>query len=77
LRSPDLAAYDYFLWGYLKSTFSIPKPKTIEELKQRIKEETAAVQEQMTRRVMVKLRGRSEQCLRNGRRQLRDVVLKT
>jgi hypothetical protein len=58
VRLHDLAAYGYILWGYLKSTFSISKPKTIEEIKQRIKEETAAVPEQITHLVMEKLRGR-------------------
>jgi hypothetical protein len=48
VRSHDLAAYAYFLWGYFKSTFSISKLKTIEELKQRIKEEIAAVPGQIT-----------------------------
>jgi hypothetical protein len=74
VRSHDLAAYGYFLWGYLTSTFSISKPKTIEELKQRIKEGTAAVPGQITRLVMQKLRGSFEQCLRNGGRHLRDVI---
>jgi hypothetical protein len=46
--SPDLSTYDYFLWGYLKSKVLISKPTTIEELKQRIKEEIAAIPEQMT-----------------------------
>jgi hypothetical protein len=54
VRSTDLAAYDYFLWGYLKRKVFISKPKTIEELKQRIKEEAAAVPEQMTHQVLEK-----------------------
>jgi len=33
-RSPDLSAWDYFLWGYLKSRVFISKPGTIAELKQ-------------------------------------------
>ncbi|GFG34291.1 hypothetical protein Cfor_07086, partial [Coptotermes formosanus] len=44
---------------------SISKPGTIEKLKQRIKEEIAAIPEQMTRRVMENFRARLEQCLRN------------
>ena len=53
-RSPDLSACDYILWGYLRSRVFISKPKTTAELKQRIKEEIAAIPEQMTRRVMSK-----------------------
>jgi hypothetical protein len=76
-RSPDLSACDYSFWGYLKSKFFISKPTTIEELKQRIKEEVAAIPEQMTRRVMENRRGRLEQCLRDGGRHLSDVLYKT
>jgi hypothetical protein len=75
-RSPDLSACDYFLWGYLKSKVLISKPTTIEELKQRMKDEIAAIPEQMTRRVTENLWGRLEQCLRNGWRHLNDEILK-
>ena len=71
-RSPDLSACDYFLRGYLKSRVFISKPRTIAELKQNIKEEIAAIPEQMTRRVMGNLGVRLKQCLRNG-----DVLFKT
>jgi hypothetical protein len=57
-RSPDLSACDCFLLGYLKSKVLISKPTTIKELKQRIKEEIAAILEQMTHRVMENHRGR-------------------
>jgi len=69
-RSPDLSACDYFLWGYLKSRVFICKPRTI-------KEEIAAIPEQMTRRAMENLGVRLKQCLRNGGRHLRDVIFKT
>jgi len=36
-RSPDLSAYGYFLWGYLKIKVFMSKPRTIAELKQSIK----------------------------------------
>ena len=44
-RSPDLSAYDYILWEYLKSRIFISKPRTIKELKQSIKEEIATIPE--------------------------------
>jgi hypothetical protein len=47
--SPDLPACDYFLWGYLKSKVFFSKPRTIAELKQRMKEEIAAIPEEITR----------------------------
>jgi hypothetical protein len=42
-HSPDLTTYDNFLWGFLKHKVFITNPRAIEELKQRIKEETAAI----------------------------------
>jgi hypothetical protein len=62
--------------GISQSNILISKPRTIEELKQRIKEEIAATPEQMTRRVMENLRERSEECLRNGGRRLNDDFFK-
>jgi len=76
-RSPDLSACYYFLWGYLKSRDFISKPRTIKELKQSIKEEIAAIRQQMTRRVMENLAVRLKQCLRNGGRHLSDVIFGT
>jgi hypothetical protein len=49
-RSLDLSACDYFLLGYFKSKVFTSKPRTIEELKHRIKEEIVAIPEQMARR---------------------------
>jgi hypothetical protein len=43
--------------GYFKCKVFISKPRTSEELKQRIKEEIAAILKQMTRRVMENHRG--------------------
>ncbi|GFG38805.1 hypothetical protein Cfor_02817, partial [Coptotermes formosanus] len=65
VRSPDLSACGYFLWGCLKINLSIFKPRTIEKLKQRIKEEIAEIPEQTTRWMTGSLRERSGQCLRN------------
>ena len=75
--SPDLSACDYFLCGYIKSRIFISKPRTIEELKQSITEEIAAIPEQMTRRVMENLGVRLKQCLRKGGRHVGDVLSKT
>ena len=42
-RSPDLTPADFFLWGYLKSKVYVNKPRTVEELKDNIREEIAAI----------------------------------
>ena len=36
-RPPDLNPCDVFLWGYLKSKVCNPQPKTLEDLKQNIR----------------------------------------
>jgi hypothetical protein len=64
------------LWGYLKRKIFISKPRTNEELKQRIKEEIAAILKHMTRRVMENRRGRLKQCSRNGGGHLNDEIFK-
>ena len=63
--------------GYLKRRVFISKLRTIAEVKQSIKEEIAAIPEQMTRRVVENLGVRIEQCLRSGGRHVSDVLLKT
>jgi hypothetical protein len=75
--SPDLSECDYFLWGYLRSKFFISKPRTIEELKQRIKEDIAAIPEQICRRATKNLREGFEKCLGNGGRHVNDKIFKT
>jgi hypothetical protein len=76
-HSPDLSACDYFLWSYLKSNILISKLRTIEELKQRIKDEIAAIQEQMIHWVKENLQGRFEQYLRISGRHLSTVLFTT
>ena len=46
-RSPDLTPPDFFLWGYLKSKVYVNKPRTVEELKENIREEIAAIPAEM------------------------------
>lgn len=38
-RSPDLTPLDFFLWGYLKNLVYVDRPKTVDELTFRIKDE--------------------------------------
>ena len=46
-RSPDLAACNFFLWGYLKSKVYVRKPRTVYDLKVPIREEIATVPQEM------------------------------
>jgi hypothetical protein len=75
-HSRDLSACDYFLRGYLKRKALNSKPRATEELKQRTKEEIAAIPEQMTPRVMENRRGRLEKSLSSGGRHLSDELYK-
>ncbi|RYA74177.1 hypothetical protein DD595_24615 [Enterobacter cloacae complex sp. 4DZ3-17B2] len=51
-RSPDLTPLDYFLWGYLKDRVYRTKPVNIEEVKQRIRDEIAAIEPDMIKKVV-------------------------
>jgi hypothetical protein len=74
LTSPPVIT---FYWGYLKGKVFISKPRTIEKLKQKLKEEIAAIPEQMTCHMMENLLGQMEQCLKNGGKHLSDILFKT
>jgi hypothetical protein len=76
-RSPDLTACDFFLWGYLKSrVYQEEPPRTIEALKQRIRDEVAQIRPEMLLNVMTNFRTQLEQCLRLNGRYLSDVIFK-
>ncbi|CAH1109994.1 unnamed protein product [Psylliodes chrysocephalus] len=46
-RSPDLTAPDFFLWGYLKERVYANKPRTIEQLKENIRNEIIILNQQI------------------------------
>ena len=50
-RSPDLTVPDFFLWGLLKDRVFQWRIMTIQELKQAIVDEVAAIDEDLRRRV--------------------------
>ena len=77
LRSPDLAPCDYFLWGYLKSLVYNNRPKTLEDLQNAIRTETANIPLNMLERVDQSVRKRLYQCIDNGGGHLKDIVFKT
>jgi len=51
-RSPDLSPCDFFLWGYLKKKVFKHRPRSLEDLKGRIREETDAIPPEINRRVI-------------------------
>lgn len=76
-RSPDLNPCDFFLWGYLKSKVYTHRPRSIEELKDAIRQEIAAIPHEMTRRVVDNFRERIRQCVDSNGTHLIDIIFKT
>lgn len=75
-RSPDLSMCDYFLWGFLKDSVYRSRPRTINELKARIRDTIATISIEMLRRVTLNLCSRLQECVRREGRHLQDVVFK-
>lgn len=75
-RSPDLAACDYFLWGFLKSKVYANRPRTIQDLKNNIHAEIEAITGDTLRKVMANLRVRAEDCIANNGGHLKDIIYK-
>ncbi|KAG5318135.1 TC3A transposase, partial [Pseudoatta argentina] len=76
-RSPDLSPCDFFLWGYLKSLVYVDRPRTIDHLKNNIRDAIANIPIDMLRRVDENFKERLNQCMRDGGRHLTDVIFKT
>jgi len=75
-RSPDLSVCDFFLWGYLKSKVYAQKPRNIDELKNKIKEEISSTPLEVIHRVVENIRSRLEECLRRDGQHLEDIIFK-
>jgi len=75
-RSPDLSVCDFFLWGYLKNRVYTTRPRTMDELKQRIQEEIRGIPTEMLQQAMGNLKGRLKECIRTGGRHLQDVIFR-
>ena len=76
-RYPDLAPFDFFLWGYLKSIVYNDRPRTLAHLKTNIRNAIAEILVDMLQRVARNFRNRLNQYIDNGGRHLTDVMFKT
>jgi hypothetical protein len=76
LRSPDLSACDFFLWGYLKQKVYVNRPHTIQDVKDNIRAEISQIPQNMLQKVMNSVRRRVELCLNSGGARLSDVIFK-
>ena len=63
-RSPDLTSTDFFLWGLLKSKVYRNTPRTIEQLKDAIRQEIQTVNvDNLGKKVFQNLEKRIQVCL--------------
>ena len=75
-QSPDLTVPDFFLWGFLKDRVFQWRIMTIQELKQAIVDEVAAIDEDLRRRVYGNFQTRLQQCIDVNGGHLHDVIFR-
>jgi len=71
-----LTLCDFFLWGYLKAKVYACRPGTIEQLKEAIQQEVAAIPPTMTRKTMDNFLERLQECVINNGCHLSNVTFK-
>ena len=79
-RSLDLNPCDFFLWGYLKSKVYINRPRSIKQLKDAVRQEIAAIPQEITHRVIDNFCERLRQRVDNNASHLThltDLIFKT
>jgi len=72
-RSPEVTVPDFFLWGSLEDRVFWRRIMTIQELKQAIVDEVAAIDEDLWRRVYSNFQTRLQQCIDVNGGYLPDV----
>ncbi|XP_039282917.1 uncharacterized protein LOC120351044 [Nilaparvata lugens] len=75
-RSPDLSVCDFFLWGYPKEKVFKHRPHTLEELKEKIREEIQALPVAICQNVFENFKNRLHQCIAADGRHLTDIIFK-
>jgi hypothetical protein len=76
-RSPDLSPCDFFLWGYLNEKVFKHRPRSLEDLKERIRQEIDAIPPEITQTVMKNFRERLQQGVANDGHHMSDMIFKT
>ena len=76
-HSPNLSTCDFFLWGYLKSRVYTHKPRTLNDLKEAIRQEICPINRQLLARVMDAVKERLENYIQEDGRHLTDMIFKT
>ena len=75
-RSPDLTVPDIFLWGFLKDRVFRRRIMAIQELKQAIVDEVAALDEDLRRRVYGNFQTRLQRCIDVNGGHMPDEILR-
>jgi len=76
-RTSDLSPRDFFLWGYLKAEIFKYRPRTLEELKETIREKIARIPKDMPVRVMENFQERLHMCVARQGHHLDDIIFET
>ena len=76
LGRPTLLYQDFFLWGFLKDRVFRKRIMTIQELKQAIVDEVAAIDEDLRTRVYGNFQTRLQQCIDVNRGHLPEVIFR-
>lgn len=76
-RSPDLSICDFFLWGFLKARVYTNKPRTLDLLKEAIRQEIANLSPAMLEKVFDSFSARLEECLAKEGHHLKDVIFRS
>jgi len=75
-RSPKLTVPDFFLWGFLKDRVYRRRITTIQELKEAIVDEVAAIDDDLRRCVYGNFQTRLQQCIDVNGGHLPDVIFR-
>ena len=76
-RSFDLSTCDFFFWGYLKSRVYTHKPRTLNDLKEAIRQEIRPIDRYLLARVTDNFEKRLENCIQEDGSRLTDIIFKT
>ena len=77
LALPIFQRVIFFLWGYLKSRVYTHKPRTLNDLKEAIRQEIRPIDRQLLASVMDDFKKRLENCIQGDGRHLIDIIFKT
>ena len=62
-RSPDLSPCDFFLWGTIKNKMYKTKPRSLQELKEKIAHAFAEIDSDMAQKTLQNYAKRLEKCV--------------